>query len=142
DLGRRALRERQSAAERLAEQGERLQETLARLERELLDTLVLQAVSGQLVHESDFASVHEKLLGAAIAIMGSDFGSMQILEPHGERGRELRLLASHNFTADAERAWEWVGVDGTTTCAEALRTGHRVIAADVRTCACLHEGGG
>jgi len=132
DLGRRALRERQSATERLAEQGERLREALARLEIELRDTRLLQGVSAQLVHEADFAAVYDRLLGAAIAIMGSDCGSMQMLQqPEGGRQPALRLIASHGFTAEARRSWEWVDAAAATTCAEALRRGERVVVADV-----------
>ena len=142
DLGRRALRERQRAAERLAEQGEQLRVTLVRLETELRDTRLLQSVGAELVHEADFDSVYERLLGAAIAIMGSDFGSMQVLHPERGAAGELRLLASHGFTAEAARTWEWVGPATPSTCGVALRTGARVIAGDVRVCPFLEGTSG
>jgi GAF domain-containing protein len=56
----------------------------------------------------------------------------------------LRLLASHGFDSATVEAFEWVSTDTGTVCAEALRTGRRVIVPDIEMChfigATAHEG--
>ena len=61
---------------------------------ELAATRQLQKISTQLIHENDTQALYEKILDAAVAIMRSDFASMQMFHP--ERG-ELRLLAHRGF---------------------------------------------
>jgi hypothetical protein len=66
--------------------------------------------------------------------MRSEYASMQMLYPERGSGGELRLLAFRGFNPQAARFWEWVRADSESTCGAALRTGKRVIAADVETC--------
>src|SRR5581483_7909237 len=64
-----------------------------------------------------------------------DFASLQMLHPERGRGGELRLLAFRGFSPQAAAFWEWVGLDSPgSTCGAALRTGQRVVAADVEKC--------
>jgi two-component sensor histidine kinase len=113
-----------------------LRQSRVQLEAELTDAKLLQELSAQLIHESDAAALYEHIMDAAIAIMRSDFASMQMLHPERGQGGELRLLTFRGFNPEAAKFWEWVGAhsDG-STCGAALRTGRRVIAYDVEECA-------
>jgi PAS domain S-box-containing protein len=106
-------------------------ESERRLEAELADMRQLQSASSKIAHEEDLDVLYESVLDAAVAVMRSDFGSMQMLDP--ERG-ELRLLASRGFSPEAERLWQWVGPDDGSSCGAALTTGKRVIVQDSEQC--------
>ena len=56
-----------------------LRQSRAQIEAELTDTKLLQDLSAQMIHEADTAALHEKVVDAAMAIMRSDFASMQML---------------------------------------------------------------
>jgi GAF domain-containing protein len=104
------------------------------LAREVASLQLLQQISTELIQEQSVKNLYERIADAAVAIMESDFASMQMLYPErGERG-ELLLLAYRGFTPEAARFWEWVPADSGSTCAVALRTRQRVIAPDVETC--------
>lgn len=66
-----------------------LREVRRQLESELAATQLLQEISAELIPAKDVDALYEKILDAAVALMRSDFASMQMLYP--ERG-ELRLL--------------------------------------------------
>jgi GAF domain-containing protein len=102
--------------------------TQRQLEAELAAAEQLQKISTQLIHTSDVEMLYEKILDAAVAIMHSDFASMQMFYP--ERG-ELRLLAYRGFNAASAAFWEWVRPASASTCGIALATGRRSIVADV-----------
>ena len=78
--------------------GEQLLEAQAQLVSELLATQQLHKISTQLIQENEAEALNEKVLDAAVAIMRSDFASMQLFHP--ERG-ELRLLAYRGFNPAA-----------------------------------------
>lgn len=101
---------------------------------ELADISMLQAISAELIPEHNIEALYEKIVDAAVAIMGSDYASMQMLFPERGSGGELRLLAFRGFNAQAAKFWEWVRADSESTCGAALRTGKRVIAADIANC--------
>ncbi|MCS6304157.1 MAG: response regulator [Nitrospira sp.] len=104
-------------------------------QRDLDDARRLQMISAQLIQEDSVQALYERILDAAMGIMRSDFGSMQMLVPEGMQGRgELLLLAHHGFTAEAAEAWKRVGTDSHCICGEALRTDERVIVADFEAC--------
>ena len=109
-------------------------QTAQQLEAELRDSRLLQEISAQLIHEHDVSALYEKILDAAVAIMRSDFASMQMLYPERGKAGELLLLGFRGFDPASARFWEWVRADSGCTCGEALRTGKRAIAADVETC--------
>ncbi|MGH9816264.1 MAG: PAS domain S-box protein, partial [Candidatus Acidiferrales bacterium] len=113
---------------------EALQRTEAQLETELADTKLLQAISAQLIHEENVESLYERILDAAVAIMRSEYASMQMLYPERGSGGELRLLAFRGFNPEAAKFWQWVRADSESTCGAALRTGRRVVAPDVGKC--------
>ena len=95
---------------------------------ELADMRELQRISGQLIREGNLDALYAQLVEAAIAVMRSDAGSMQMLDP--ERNA-LRLLAWRGFVPEAAAHWEWVSVASGTSCGAALNCGARVIVPDV-----------
>jgi signal transduction histidine kinase len=117
-----------TAPEALARQTEQ------QLEAELRDSRLLQEISAQLIHEQNVSALYEKIIDAAVAIMRSQFASMQMLYPERGKGGELLLLAFRGFNPQAAKFWEWVRADSESTCGVALRSGQRVIAADVERC--------
>ena len=107
----------------------------ARIEAELAEAKLLQSISSEIIQEQNVEGLYEKLMDAAVVIMGSHFASMQMLHPDRGDGGELELLAFRGFTSEAATFWKWVGVHSAgTTCGAALRTGKRVIVADVESC--------
>lgn len=94
----------------------------------------LQRLSAELIREEEVEGLYQKIVDAAAALMGSDCASMQSLHSERGTGGELELLASRGFTTQAERFWAWVRLDSGCSCAEALRTGQRVIVSDIESC--------
>ena len=77
---------------------------------------------------------YEKFVDVAVALMRSDYASMQMLFPERGTGGELRLLAFRGFNPEAAKFWEWVAADSKSTCGIALRDNQRVVAPDIATC--------
>jgi len=77
---------------------------------------------------------YEEVVDDAVALMRSDYASLQMLFPERGTGGELRLLAFRGFNPDAARFWEWVSADSKSTCGIALRVTQRVVAPDIATC--------
>ena len=126
--------ERALRLQRDAEQALRNAEAL--LEAERADGRLLQEISAQLIGESSGEQFCERLLDAAVHIMRSDFGSMQMLHPERGSGGELRLLAFRGFTPEAARFWHCVRVDSASSCGKALGSnGERVVVPDIEQCA-------
>jgi PAS domain S-box-containing protein len=111
---------------------EALRESEARLAAELADAQQLQKISSQLIEQDDVGALYEQILDAALAVMRAEMGSLQMLVPEKN---ELYLLAWRGFDPQSARFWEWVRVDSASTCGAALKSGGRVVAADVETCA-------
>ena len=105
------------------------------LEAELADARLLHQLSIQLIQEDGTAGLYKKIVEAAVAIMRSNYASMQMLYPDPVTGGpgKLRLLASSNFTPEAEKFWEWVYRHTGSSCGAALRAERRVIIEDFRT---------
>ena len=95
---------------------------------ELADSRLLHDTSTSLIREGDINALYAKIVDAAVGIMRSDFGSLQVLE---EAQGALRLLASRNFTPAAEAAWHRVKASDASACSLALQTRERVIVPDV-----------
>lgn len=88
----------------------------------------LYAIAVESMGESDQACLHQRMLDAAVRLMGSDFASLQLLDPQRE---ELRLIAHRGFPADAAAFWDRVGAESGTTCGKALERRQRIIVSDV-----------
>lgn len=108
-----------------------LRESEARLATELADAKQLQLISSQLVQKENIDVLYEQILEAAIALMRSEMGSMQMLHPDNN---ELQLLISKGFDPTSAAFWQWVRVDSESSCGVALKTGQRMVVRDVETC--------
>lgn len=106
----------------------------AQPESELDDLAVLQGISSELIHEQSTQALYEKIVDAAVAIMRSDYASMQMLYPERGTGGELRLLAFRGFNPRAAEFWVWVRADSKSTCGFALSNRQRVVAPDIAKC--------
>jgi len=80
------------------------------------------------------SSNYERIVDEAVALMRSDYASMQMLFPERGSGGELRLLAFRGFNPQAAQFWEWVRADSKSTCGIALRDKTRVVAPNIATC--------
>lgn len=76
----------------------------------------------------------QQIVESAVALMRSDYASVQMLHPERGAGGELRLLAFSGFNPEAARFWEWVRADSKSTCGLALLHKERVIAPDISGC--------
>src|SRR5437660_2355078 len=85
-------------------------------------------------HTTVFASSYEKIVDDAVAVMRSEYASVQMLFPERGAGGELRLLAFRGFNPEAAKFWEWVRADSKSTCGIALRETRRVVAPDIAVC--------
>ena len=111
-----------------------LRDSRTQLQVELSDTKLLQSVSAAMIQERDVDALYEKLVDAAVEIMGSDAASMQMFYPDRGKNGALRLLASRGFTDEAKAYWQWVDLDAGSTCAQSLRTRERTIAENLAAC--------
>jgi signal transduction histidine kinase len=99
--------------------------------RQLAAAERLHALSTQLIQADDTKALFERVLDTAIAIMRSDFASIQMLDV--TRG-ELLLLGFRGFSTEAAKFWDWVRPGSQCACGRALRTEERVVVADVERC--------
>lgn len=107
----------------------------AKLENDLRKMELLQNISIELLSEDNIQGLYERFMDTVMGIMNADFASMQILEVDDQGNKILHLIAHRGFNQYAEDGWQWVYSDSSnTTCAEALRTGKRVIASNVEEC--------
>src|SRR5689334_17283946 len=104
------------------------------LEAELADARLLHKLSIQLIQEDGTAGLYKKIVEAAVAIMDSQYASIQMLYPDPAGIGKLRLLASCNFSEEAERFWEWVYLHTDSSCGAALRAQSRVVISNFSTC--------
>ncbi len=108
-----------------------LRASQAQLETELADTNLLQSISAALIQENDVQTLYDKILDSAVAIMRSDFASMQTVD---ESQDALRMLVWRGFDQEFGRIFELNRPDTKTSCSVARRTGQRVIVPDVEMC--------
>ncbi|QXI26462.1 GAF domain-containing hybrid sensor histidine kinase/response regulator [Pseudomonas vanderleydeniana] len=103
------------------------------VEQSRCDIDFLHGISLALIGEQDLNALHRKIVDAAVAITGSQFGTMQQLCPEGHvsgHGGELQLLCSHGLPADAVGFWQWVSPAAYSSCTMALKLGERAIIPD------------
>ncbi len=98
---------------------------------ELAATRMLQQLSLEMAPEIDIESLYQKLIDAAVSIMGSDFASLQQYYPHLGTHGELKLLAHRGFTPEAATFWTWVRANSSCTCGVSIKQRARVVATDV-----------
>ena len=104
------------------------------LKHELASTRTLAQVSTSLVHGGETERLYDKIVAAASSIMGSEFASMQELD--AESGH-LKLVASHNYSAEAKKRFQWITPQNCTSCSVALRKGERIMIDDIEACSWL-----
>ena len=117
--------------ERRTQAEDALRDSEHQLQIDLADSRLLQRVSAEIIHEDDVQSLFDTIMDAAIAIMRSQYASMQIFDP--ERG-ELNLLNARGFDTAATELWKSVTGSSTSTSGKALQAGQRVTVSDVLTC--------
>jgi two-component system CheB/CheR fusion protein len=102
------------------------------LEVELADARQLQQISTLLIQEDNVEILYRQILDAAIVLMRSDAGSIQMVDAeHGD----LRLLVWQGFHPESAAFWQRVNLNSNGSCGEALRTGERVVVPDTEACA-------
>lgn len=106
------------------------------LEVELADARLLHRLSIELIQEDGTVGLYKKIVEAAVAIMRSQYASMQMLYPDPDNGTigKLRLLASSGFSPEAEKFWEWVHRHTGSSCGAALRAMERVVIPNFPLC--------
>jgi GAF domain-containing protein len=104
------------------------------LARENADLKLLQYISTELIGEGNGKALYQKIVDAVVAVMRSEYASVQLLEPQPGKAGELILLAFRGFNPQAALFWQRVPGDSGSTCAAALRTRKRVIVPDVEDC--------
>ncbi|RYD91746.1 MAG: histidine kinase, partial [Sphingomonadales bacterium] len=100
------------------------------------DLELLHGISVALIGEQDSRALYSKIVDAAVAIMGSQFGTMQALLPLDDpsgHGGSLNLLASHGLPPEALAYWEYVTPSAHSSCTAALKSGARAIISDFET---------
>jgi len=111
-----------------------LRQSRKTLETELDAARRLQQVATQLISAQGIEALYDQILDAAVAILHSDFASIQMFYPERGVSGELRLLGHRGFSAEAAKRWEWVRPTTRTSCGEALCAGRRVFIPDIRNC--------
>jgi signal transduction histidine kinase/ActR/RegA family two-component response regulator len=98
------------------------------LDAELCATRRLHETGSQLVSEGHTGAIYENILDTAMAVMHSDFASLQMLDLEK---RALLLLAHRGFTPDAARFWALVPLGNRGASQAALEHGGRIVVPDV-----------
>src|SRR3954469_3417635 len=91
----------------------------ARRQSELDAAQRLQQIATQSIDAGGIEALYEQILDTAMAILHSDFASLQMFHPERGSSGELRLLSHRGFSAEAAQRWEWIGPNARTTCGEA-----------------------
>ena len=87
----------------------------------------LHKLSALFLHEDNIETLFEEIVDTAIAICGSDFGSIQLLDPESFN---LKIVASRGLPKPWLDYWNQVS-EGQGSCGTALNLGERVIVEDV-----------
>ncbi|WP_148661197.1 PAS domain S-box protein [Flavisolibacter tropicus] len=115
---------------------EALQQSQTQLAEEMADTRQLQHTSSQLIDEDNIDALYDQILDAAIAIMDSDMGSIQLLS---SEKNELLLLTYKGFSPESAKTWKWITLESTTSCGMAFAKGARVVVSDVHSCKSMFD---
>ena len=108
-----------------------LRESQAALASELADVKQLQTISSQLQQDHQSEQLYEQILDAALLLMKSDAGSIQVLD---EEKHELVLLAFTGFDGEAAQAFLRIPAGAGTVCDLALRQSQRIIVPNIEEC--------
>ena len=108
-----------------------LRDAEERLATQLTAVFRLNELSTITIPVGKIEALYEYMLEAAVAIMHSQYASLQLLEADGDNGDVLRLIAHRGFNSRSALHWRRVYVEATTTCGVALRTRKRFIIPDI-----------
>jgi signal transduction histidine kinase/CheY-like chemotaxis protein len=125
-VANRALRDQISERERIEDA---LREAQSRLEAELSSMNRLHALSSRLVNTSDLPSALEEILGAAVALLGTNMGTIQLYDPVN---KSLTIAAHQGFKQDFLDYFGTVDAEGDAACSRALASQQRMVIEDVQ----------
>lgn len=108
----------------------RVRESEDRLASELRAMTRLQQVVARLLVCPDLGTALNEVLDATITLVGSDMGTVQVLNP---QTKMLEIVAHRGFKDDFLDHFRTVSVHGGTSCGRAMKDGQRVIIEDVQT---------
>ncbi len=134
DMGSELPQRLREPTRKLEDANQTVRQNEQMLTTELQAAQHLQHVATQLINTRGTQALYEQILDAAMAVLHSDFASIQMFYPERGTNGELRLLGHRGFSAEATKRWEWVRSTTRTTCGEALRTGRRIAVPDIRNC--------
>lgn len=98
------------------------------------DIELLHSISVALIGEQDSVALYGRIVDAAMAITGSQFGTMQLLRQSDDGcGQGLQLLSSRGLAPQDEAFWQWVPPSAHSSCTAALKSGQRAIIPDFET---------
>jgi signal transduction histidine kinase len=95
--------------------------------REFANLSLLQKISHRLVAQDQVENLYEEFLTAAVFVMCSDMGSMQILDPHGS----LRIVAHRGFQEPYLNFFRVVTGTTGASCGMAKSERRRIIVDDI-----------
>lgn len=98
------------------------------LAMELDDARLLQRISIQLATKQESQALYKQVVDTAQRLMRSDASSLQ---EYDSGNAKLRLLASSGFHRQSTEFWEWVEAGPGSVCGKALKSGERIIVADI-----------
>ena len=101
-----------------------LRESEQELATDLAGTSLLRDLAERLVTEENVQTIYEGILMAAVSIMNSDAGTVQIYDPET---KSLVLLAATGFEWTMTDHFHRVGAESSTACGIALNTGERTV---------------
>lgn len=99
-----------------------LRDSEASLEVELRQTALLHKMAVRMTGEESVPALYEEILSTAIAIMGSDAGTVQVYDPETS---SLVLLVTKGIPREMTDYFHRVDADSRTACGIALATGQR-----------------
>ncbi len=100
----------------------------AELSAQLEDMRDLRDMSARLVEAADLPRILEEVLDASIALLGADFGNIQLCDP---ATGILKIVAQRGFSPAFLEHFASVDINEPSACGRALRAGERVIIEDV-----------
>lgn len=125
-LANRALRDQIVERERVEEA---LRKTQYRLEAELSSLNRLHGLSSRLVNTSDLPSALKEILEAAVVLLGTDMGIIQLYDP---ADKSLVIAAHQGFKQDFLDHFKTVDAEGDAASSRALSSQQRLVVEDVQ----------
>jgi two-component system, sensor histidine kinase len=113
--------ERRRAEQEIHRVNQELQEQLADMRR-------LNEVSTRLAHAHELPGFLEEILDTTVTLQNADFGNVQLYDANSKC---LHIVAQHGFSPEFIKHFATVQAADNSACARALKSGERVVIADV-----------